>query len=86
MTEVRFQPSAIAALQEAAEAYLVNEFERRLYPYYLLPTVMLILILANLAAIHAKRVTIQPKDMALVRTMREGILGKIYNRKSINEH
>ena len=47
---------------------------------------MLILIVANLAAIHAKRVTIQPKDMALVRTMREGILGKIYNRKSINEH
>jgi histone H3 len=43
-TDLRFQSSAIGALQEAAEAYLVSLFED-----------------TNLAAIHAKRVTIQPK-------------------------
>jgi len=36
--------------QEAAEAYLVSLFEDS----------------TNLAAIHAKRVTIQPKDLALM--------------------
>ncbi|CED83540.1 histone h3 [Phaffia rhodozyma] len=43
-TDLRFQSSAIGALQEASEAYLVSLFED-----------------TNLAAIHAKRVTIQPK-------------------------
>ncbi|PRQ77557.1 Histone-fold-containing protein [Rhodotorula toruloides] len=43
-TDLRFQSSAVMALQEAAEAYLVSLFED-----------------TNLAAIHAKRVTIQPK-------------------------
>lgn len=52
-TELRFQSSAIGALQEAAEAYLVGLFED-----------------TNLAAIHAKRVTIQPKDMQLARRLR----------------
>ncbi|KAK0486975.1 histone H3 [Armillaria luteobubalina] len=50
-TDLRFQSSAVMALQEAAEAYLVSLFED-----------------TNLAAIHAKRVTIQPKDMALARS------------------
>ena len=45
-TDLRFQSSAVMALQEAAEAYLVSLFED-----------------TNLAAIHAKRVTIQPKDL-----------------------
>ena len=40
-TDLRFQSSAVLALQEAAEAYLVGLFED-----------------TNLAAIHAKRVTI----------------------------
>ncbi|KAK0242787.1 histone H3 [Armillaria gallica] len=52
-TDLRFQSSAVMALQEAAEAYLVSLFED-----------------TNLAAIHAKRVTIQPKDMALARRLR----------------
>jgi histone H3 len=52
-TDLRFQSSAIAALQEAAEAYLVSLFED-----------------TNLAAIHAKRVTIQPKDIQLARRLR----------------
>ena len=43
-TDLRFQSSAVLALQEAAEAYLVGLFED-----------------TNLAAIHAKRVTIMPK-------------------------
>ena len=50
---LRFQTSAITALQEAAEAYLVNLFED-----------------TNLCAIHAKRVTIKPKDIQLARRIR----------------
>ena len=46
--DLRFQASAVGALQEAAEAYLVSLFED-----------------TNLCAIHAKRVTIQSKDMSL---------------------
>ena len=52
-TDIRFQGSALLALQESAEAYLVGLFED-----------------ANLCAIHAKRVTIQPKDMQLARRIR----------------
>lgn len=51
--DLRFQSSALEALQEASEAYLV-----------------LILEDANLAAIHGKRITIQPKDIQLVRRIR----------------
>jgi histone H3 len=51
--DVRFQSTAILALQEAAEAYLVSLFED-----------------TNLVAIHAKRVTIQPKDLQLARRIR----------------
>jgi histone H3 len=50
---LRFQSSAILALQEASEAYLVGLFED-----------------TNLCAIHAKRVTIMPKDMQLARRIR----------------
>ena len=52
-TDLRFQSAAIAALQEAAEAYLVGLFED-----------------TNLCAIHAKRITIMPKDMQLARRIR----------------
>eukprot|EP01068_Selenidium_serpulae_P003163 Selendium_serpulae@DN2918_c0_g1_i1.p1 len=51
--DVRFRPSALLALQEAAEAYLVGLFED-----------------TNLCAIHAKRVTIMPKDVQLARRIR----------------
>jgi histone H3 len=52
-TDLRFTGSAVEALQEAAEAYLVGIFED-----------------TNLCAIHAKRVTIFPKDMQLARRIR----------------
>lgn len=52
-TDVRFQSTAINALQEASEAYLVGLFED-----------------TNLCAMHAKRVTIQTKDMQLARRIR----------------
>ncbi len=52
-TDLRFQSSAVAALQEASESYLVGLFED-----------------TNLCAIHAKRVTIMPKDMQLARRIR----------------
>ena len=51
--DLRFQSTAILALQEAAEAYLVGLFED-----------------TNLCAIHARRVTIMPKDMQLARRIR----------------
>lgn len=53
LTDLRFQSTAILALQEAAEAYLIGLFED-----------------TNLCAIHAKRVTIMPKDMLLARRIR----------------
>ncbi|PVD26289.1 hypothetical protein C0Q70_13959 [Pomacea canaliculata] len=52
--DLRFENSAIGALQVACEAYLVGLFED-----------------TNLCAIHAKRVTIIPKDMQLARRFRE---------------
>ena len=50
---LRNQSSAVIALQEASEAYLVGLFED-----------------TNLCAIHAKRVTIMPKDIQLARRIR----------------
>ena len=52
-SDLRFQSSAVLALQEACESYLVGLFED-----------------TNLCAIHAKRVTIMPKDMQLARRIR----------------
>ena len=52
-TDLRWQREAIAALQEAAEAYLVGLFED-----------------TNLCCLHAKRVTIAPKDIQLARRIR----------------
>lgn len=51
--DVRFQSTAVMALQEAAEMYLVGLFED-----------------TNLCALHAKRVTIAPKDIQLARRIR----------------
>ena len=44
--QVRFQSTAIAALQEAAENYIVGLFKD-----------------VNLLAIHARQVTIMPRDI-----------------------
>jgi histone H3 len=51
--ELRVQAQALAALQEATEAYLVSMFAD-----------------TNECAIHARRMTIMPKDMALARRIR----------------
>ena len=51
--DLQFQNSAISALQEAAEAYIVGLFED-----------------TNLCAIHAKQITIMPKDIQLARRIR----------------
>lgn len=51
--DFRFQSSAVSALQEASEAYLVGLFED-----------------TNLCALHAKRVTIMPKDIQLAKRIR----------------
>jgi histone H3 len=52
-TDLRYQGSAVLALQEAAEAYIIGIFED-----------------TNLNAIHAKRVTIIPKDVKLTQRLR----------------
>ena len=46
----------------------------------------MIIIVANLAAIYAKRVTLQKRDMALVHSMQAGILGHSFKRKSCSYH
>ena len=51
--QVRFQSTAIAALQEAAENYIVGLFED-----------------VNLLAIHARHVTIMPRDIRLALCIR----------------
>lgn len=61
---MRFQASAMLAIQEAAEAWLVGYFEG-IINYYPIILKMLILIDCNINAIHAKRVTIQQKDSKL---------------------
>lgn len=49
----KYQPAALNALQEAAEAYLVYLFED-----------------TNLCCVHARRVTIMPRDIQLARRIR----------------
>ena len=51
--DLRFQSTAILAMQEAAEAYLIGLFED-----------------TNLCCIHARRVTITPRDLQLARRIR----------------
>ena len=46
--QIRFQSTAIAVLQEAAENFIVGLFEG-----------------INLLAVHAKRVTVMPRDIRL---------------------
>jgi histone H3 len=53
LSDYRWQSTALMAIQEASEAYLVNLFED-----------------TNLCALHAKRVTIMPKDIQLARRLR----------------
>jgi histone H3 len=51
--EMRFQSTALLALQEAAESYIISLFED-----------------AHLCAIHADRITLTPRDLALAKRIR----------------
>jgi len=53
MSDLRFTRLSLLAIQEAAEAYLIQMFED-----------------TNLCAIHAKRVTIMPRDIHLAQRIR----------------
>jgi hypothetical protein len=64
----------LEALQEAAEAALVSEFESKQYIFPLYKQV-LTFVVANLVCIHGKHVTLQVRDMCLVRSMRYIISG-----------
>ena len=54
--DLRWQSTAVLALQEAGETFLVGLLEQ-----------------SNLCMIHAKRITIMPKDVQLVRCIRGDI-------------
>uniref|UniRef100_A0AC34RH34 Histone H2A/H2B/H3 domain-containing protein n=1 Tax=Panagrolaimus sp. JU765 TaxID=591449 RepID=A0AC34RH34_9BILA len=83
-TDLRFQSSAVLALQEAAEAYLVVREIAQDFKTDLRFQSSAVLALqeaaeaylvglfedTNLCAIHAKRVTIMPKDIQLARRIR----------------
>ena len=56
--DYRWQSSAVMAIREAVEMYLIGYLHD-----------------SNLVAIHAKRVTIMPKDMQLVKRLRESDYG-----------
>lgn len=68
-SDVRFQPSAIKALQEASEAFLVSLFEDT--NLCGMCTLSHFRVLLRVLAIHGKRVTIQMKDMKLARRLRD---------------
>eukprot|EP00804_Cyclotella_cryptica_P005554 CCRYP_003058-RA/>CCRYP_003058-RA protein AED:0.32 eAED:0.32 QI:0/-1/0/1/-1/0/1/0/62 len=55
---MRYTATALAASQEASEAYLIGLMED-----------------TNLCAIHARRVTIMPKDMQLSRRVEGNMRG-----------
>ncbi|MFZ8905265.1 MAG: histone H3 [bacterium] len=68
-SDLRFQGSAVLAVQEATEHYLTCFNED-----------------TNIAALHAKRVTIMPKDMQLVRRIRQDDLKDFVYRSSYNNN
>lgn len=59
----RIQRDALIALQIATEQLVTNLFEMWYTPY------SIVLIISNLFAIHAKRVTVKPVDMQLLRDL-----------------
>ncbi len=68
---LRWQSSALLALQEASEAYLVHLFEDTYVPLSPVSRLeCLICFISNLCAIHAKRVTIMQRDIQLARRIR----------------
>ena len=67
--DVHYQSTAVLALQEASEAYMVDMFED-----------------TNLAALHAKRVTILPRDLALARRLRGDIFPRSRRRLAPKVH
>ncbi|RUS20228.1 histone H3-like centromeric protein cse-4 [Endogone sp. FLAS-F59071] len=71
---LRWQSSAILALQESAEAYLVHLFEDAKAFFFIFASCCYLrrafLPSRNLCAIHAKRVTIMQKDIQLARRIR----------------
>jgi histone H3/H4 len=69
-SDLNFQAKAIEALQHAAEDYLVHLFEDVSLCCVCWPTVFTHYISqVNLEAIHAKRVSIYPKDMQVWRVL-----------------
>jgi histone H3-like centromeric protein A len=71
-TGLRWQSSAILALQEATEAYLVHLFEDASVSVHVLMWAVpkAPYDARNLCAIHAKRVTIMQRDIQLARRIR----------------
>ena len=62
---LRWQSSALLALQEATEVYLVHLFEDAYVPNVVLSRQILIHRSRNLCAIHAKCMTLMMRDIQL---------------------
>jgi histone H3 len=71
--DMKIQASAISCLQEAAEAYLVATFESKFVVsgHGSGEVFTDLQVVSNLAAIHAKRVTVMHKDMILIAKLRK---------------
>jgi histone H3-like centromeric protein A len=67
---LRWQASALLALQEATEAFLVGLFEDAYVIPLTFPHPAHRRACSNLCALHAKRVTIMQRDLQLARRIR----------------
>lgn len=77
----RISAAALAALQEGTEALCVQLMEGKCFVSISFHIFVLINVTdVNLCAIHAKRVTIQAKDMQLARRLRNDIWDIEYQR------
>jgi histone H3/H4 len=74
---IRIEQKALELLQEATEAALVHEFEST-YTVITNTDIANNILVTQILAIHGKRVTIQAKDMGLVRQMHYHLLGYRY--------
>jgi histone H3 len=77
----RWTPAAVDALRHAADAFLTRELESKCTqaPWKIISYLLCFCIVTQYCTVHAKRVTIQVKDMRLVDTLRQLLGGQSYN-------
>ena len=75
ISDMRWQKTTIMIFQKTAEFFIIHEFESMFYYLFWLWNWLLIYVVANLLTIHGRRVTLQCRDMLLIRTLRSHMLG-----------